>query len=264
MDKDFLYEFLEFLRDYSLAFTRINMIFIVQKCGSLHSNEQLSIRLIPICRQSKSQDGFSADVDINIFEEEWINKKEIVINRLKANLGLQKTIYARKCVAREISVADAIQFLNANHLLGYTRSNYRYGLFATEDSETVKSESLVAVATFSGPKIINREGTNVKSYEWVRYANYSDFRVVGGMGKLLDFFIQKEFPQEIMSYADRSWGNGNAYVKLGFKLLETTCNITYYLDRKSLERVPKRLLSKIDKTELLVRHKSDFKFIRRF
>ena len=264
MDKDFLYQFLDFLIDYSLTFKRMGMTFIVQKYGSLHSDEQLSVRLVPIYCQSETQDDFTANVDITIFEEEWINKREIVKNRLKANLGLQKTIYARKCIAKEISVADSIKFLNANHLLGYTRSNYRYGLFATGDYETVKSESLVAVATFSGPKIINREGTNVKSYEWVRYANVADFRVVGGMGKLLNFFIQKEVPQEIMSYADRSWGDGNAYIKLGFKVLDTNCNITYYLDSKSFERVPKRLLSKIDKTELLVRHKSDFKFIRIF
>jgi hypothetical protein len=36
------------------------------------------------------------------------------------------------------------------------------------------------------------------------------------MGKLLKAFIDEMHPDDIMSYADASWSNGDAYRKLGF------------------------------------------------
>ena len=50
---------------------------------------------------------------IHIFEDEWLNKKEIVKSRLKQILGLNvNTVYGRKCVIREVSTTDSKLFLN--------------------------------------------------------------------------------------------------------------------------------------------------------
>ncbi len=40
--------------------------------------------------------------------------------------------------------------------------------------------------------------------------------VDGGMGKLLKAFIEDVGPDDVMSYADASWSDGDVYRKLGF------------------------------------------------
>lgn len=40
--------------------------------------------------------------------------------------------------------------------------------------------------------------------------------VDGGMGKLLKAFIDDVEPDDVMSYADASWSDGDVYRKLGF------------------------------------------------
>ena len=51
---------------------------------------------------------------ISIFEDEWINKKEIVCSRLASVLGCSKTIPARKCKIVELSGKDYRQFVQQN------------------------------------------------------------------------------------------------------------------------------------------------------
>ena len=82
--------------------------------------------------------------------------------------------------------------------------------------EDIAEGALVAVAMFSAPRPMERGSKVVQSYEWVRYASIGNYRVVGGMGKLMSFFIGKLSPDEIMSYADKDWSDGDVYKKLGF------------------------------------------------
>jgi len=58
------------------------------------------------------------------------------------------------------------------------------------------------------------------------------------MGKLLKYFIDKHSPDEIMSYADKDWSDGNVYRKLGFKYSCDTEPIDFFVDRNSMERIP--------------------------
>ena len=75
---------------------------------------------------------------------------------------------------------------------------------------------LIAVATFSNARKWIKEGKEIRSYEWVRYASLPDLRVSGGMGRLLKTFINEVQPDDIMSYADLEWSEGRAYKALGF------------------------------------------------
>jgi hypothetical protein len=61
-----------------------------------------------------------------------------------------------------------------------------------------------------------REGDSLRSVEWVRYASVAGVRVAGGMDKLLSHFVQAQSPDHIMTYADRDWGYGDVYLRLGF------------------------------------------------
>jgi len=124
------------------------------------------------------------------------------------NLSLE-SVYARKCEARRISKAEAVPFLNANHRMGYCGCRYRYGLFY--------DGRLVAVASFSQARNILTQAGTKRSYEWIRYASASGIRVLGGMGKLLNAFVEEVHPDDVMTYVDTAWSDGAAYKELGFK-----------------------------------------------
>jgi hypothetical protein len=85
------------------------------------------------------------------------------------------------------------------------------------DSKKEKDEML-AVATFSNARKWQKGEKVIRSYEWTRYASLPDLRISGGMGKMLKHFIKETDPDDIMSYADLEWSEGNAYEMLGFKL----------------------------------------------
>lgn len=130
-------------------------------------------------------------------------------------------IFARNCSVRRIDKLTAADFLNANHRLGVTGGRYRYGLFVRRTTGTseyqIPADTLVAVAIFSNARRWDKGGRRISSYEWIRYASLESLRVVGGMSKLLNAFIDEVGPDDIMSYADADYPDGGeVYAKLGF------------------------------------------------
>lgn len=106
--------------------------------------------------------------------------------------------------------------------MGYARCQYRYGMFverSTGASESVYSPgTLVAVSEFSGARRWLKGDRKVSSHEWVRYASLKDLRIVGGMGKMLQTFIDDVHPDDVMTYSEPgSEDGGRAYRRLGFK-----------------------------------------------
>lgn len=153
---------------------------------------------------------------IHIFEDEWINKKDIVKARLRNILGVSKNkIYARKCVIKEIDSKVKSNFLNENHIQGDDKSSIRLGAYY--DNE------LVGVMTFSKlRKSLGYSNTNSNEYELLRFASNS---VIGLVGKFLKHFIKNYNPNKIISYADRRWSPialNTVYSKVGFKFVKAT------------------------------------------
>ena len=73
---------------------------------------------------------------IQIFEDEWVYKQEIVKNRLKHILGvISIKIYARNCNIKEISAREKNEFLNNVHIQGEDKSGVKLGAF--HDNELV-------------------------------------------------------------------------------------------------------------------------------
>jgi hypothetical protein len=73
-------------------------------------------------------------------------------------------------------------------------------------------------------------------YELVRFSSKN---VVGVASKMLKYFIRKQQPKKIVSYADKRWTlDGNLYEKIGFKLVsETKPNYWYTIgDSKRYHR----------------------------
>jgi len=161
---------------------------------------------------------------IHIFDNEWLEKQDLIKSFIKNQLGLIKNkLYARKCEVKEIDTKIKNKFLNENHLQGEDKSKIKLGLFYNEE--------LVSVMTFGKPRF------NTK-YEWeiIRYANKKDLSVIGSFGKLLNYFIEKYKPSSIISYADKRFFDGQIYLKNKFELInESLPNYFYTKDYKSLE-----------------------------
>ena len=143
---------------------------------------------------------------IHVFEHEWINKREIVEDRIKSILKIeQKCIFARKCDIKEIDKNTASEFLSRNPLQGYVDSSIRYGLYFEDE--------LVFVMTFRKSR---KNGSY--DYELTRFASKMGVCVVGGVSRLLTMF-KRNYKGSLVSYADRRYCNDELYKKLGFELI---------------------------------------------
>lgn len=158
---------------------------------------------------------------IHIFEDEWLNKPEIVKSRIANLLGLQKTkIYARQCNVQKISSSDKNQFLDENHLQGKDISGISYGLFYETE--------LVSVMTFKPGSFIKG---HKNGWELNRFSSKLNLSVVGGASKLFKTFIKEHAPEKIISFADRRWNTGNLYNVLGFKFSHCSAPSYWYLEK---------------------------------
>ena len=161
---------------------------------------------------------------IHIFEDEWLNKDDIIKNKLKSILGLsEKSIYARNCEIREITTKIKTKFLIKNHIQGTDKSNIKLGLFYENE--------LVGVMTFSNRRIaLGKKSTEKGEYELSRFATSTS--VVGGASKLFSYFVKKYHPLKIVSYADRRWtySKDNLYNTIGFDFVGKTHPNYFYTD----------------------------------
>ena len=160
--------------------------------------------------QNKTIDCINKGIQlIHIFEYEWRNKetKQKIINLLYNILDTydHNIIYARTCEIKEVSVEDSKEFLNKNHLQGYSHASIRLGLY--------NNNELISIMTFGKPRF----NPNYE-YEIVRLAHRNNIKVIGGTAKLFKHFIKNYDPASVITYCDISKFNGNVYNKLGFKI----------------------------------------------
>jgi len=184
------------------------------------------------------------NLKIQLWEDVWQNKRLIVESRLKALAGQSYTIPARLCKVRRIDQPTLDSFLNQNHLQNSTKAKFKYGLFLPKQYFRVLdfnpspeiNEILFAVASFSSAKKITRNGILHRSYELIRFANLINFTIVGGFDKLLKAFVNEQSPDDVMTYSDLEWSDGEIYQKLGFELFGKTAAESFWINKITKER----------------------------
>ena len=168
---------------------------------------------------------------IHIFEDEWYNKKKICQSIILNALNKDAIhIGARQCKVKELKPKDYRNFLNENHIQGYTASKYGLGLFYNDE--------LVMVMTFGGlRRNLGYKKQDVDFYEIVRLCSKIGYSITGGVSKLLKAFIRQYNPYRIITYADRRWSEGKVYEKLGFEFDHNTePNYFYVVGRERKNR----------------------------
>ena len=165
---------------------------------------------------------------IHIFEDEWLDKSNIWKSMLNNLLGLNENrIFARKCKIKEVSMDESKNFLEENHLQGYCHSQIRYGLYY--------NNKLVSLMTFG--KTRHFIGNSSHQFELLRFCNKLNTSVIGAASRLFKYFIKTVKPNNIVSYADKRWSNGNIYEKLRFhKYNESKPNYYYVIGNRRKNR----------------------------
>ena len=160
---------------------------------------------------------------INIFDNEWIQTKDIVKSIILNQLGkCSNVVYARKCVIQKVSREQTIKFLEQNHIQGFVNSSINIGLFYQDE--------LISLMTF-GKSRFNKK----YDYELLRFCNRLNTSVVGSFSKCLSYFKSMYNECSIITYADRRYFDGSVYLINGFSLLtESSPNYFYTNDYKTL------------------------------
>lgn len=162
---------------------------------------------------------------IHIFEDEYINNKNLVLSKLKHVLDIPsfcEKINVESCTIKEINDEDAFVFLNKNHIQEYATADLHLGLFNSSD--------LVGVMSFQ------KEKNAINEWELTRFATDYTKYIPNGDSKLFDFFIKSQHPKKVKSFADRRWYTDkkqNVFKHLGFNLTNIVPPDYDYFDSKS-------------------------------
>jgi hypothetical protein len=159
---------------------------------------------------------------INIWEDDWKFKKEIVKSRILSKIGiLPQRIYARNCQVKYLKNKELKDFLTKNHIQGWCVSKINLGLFHNGE--------IVSVGTFGYLRRNLGQKSIENTFELLRFCNKNNLSVPGSFSKILSFFIKEINPKRLISYCDMSYNSGNSYLLQGFVLKkETEPNYWYF------------------------------------
>ena len=137
---------------------------------------------------------------IHLFDWDDTDK---ILNKFK----IKQDISADACELKEISTAEAKEFLNIYHPQNYTNAKVCLGLYYNDE--------LVEVMTFGKPRFN-------KKYEWelLRLCAKPGYHILNGKTKLLEYFKDVYTPNNIIVYCDLSKLSGKIYEDLNFTLLK--------------------------------------------
>ena len=182
---------------------------------------------------------------VSIYESDWYNKHDNIINLLKNIFIDSKIIYARNCTISKLDYKTKSDFINEYHFYGDSNQGaISYGLYYNDE--------LVSVMNFGKLRGQNKLHNNKDHYELVRFVTKDSMRIIGGASKLFKKFISEYHPMYIICYSDNDFFTGETYNKLGFKLKSLGESIDYQWVKgtKALSRyecMASKLLEKYDK-----------------
>lgn len=173
----------------------------------------------------KTKDCLSQKINlIHIFEDEWLLKQDIWKSMLTVKLGVANSINGRSCTVSKINSNISNSFLEIHHLRGFVPAKLHVGLFYNTE--------LVGVCSLGKPRY-----SKEAELEILRVAFSFNTRIHGGFSKMLSY-VKREFnPTSMLSYVDRTLGEGSAYELIGFeKIRETPPGYFYIKDYKRWHR----------------------------
>ncbi len=190
---------------------------------------------------------------VHIWEDVYHQQAPLVEARMLAMIGQRQRIHARNTQVIRIDKNRSEPFLNQHHLQGSVSAYYKYAL--------VIADTIVAVATFSKSRVMLDGAVPYRSCELVRFASLTGNTVTGGVSKLISRFMDDVKPAHLMTYADRDWGDGAGYRKLGFTVSGISEPILIYIDPKTMKRHSAKQSDSIDATWIPIHTSGSIKYV---
>jgi len=195
---------------------------------------------------------------IQLFEDEWHDRKEVVKEKLRFMLGIRtERVYARKCHVQQVKHSDLKNFYDNNHIQGHGPGSTALTL--------THNDTIVAAMSF-------RKTGKAGEVELIRYATSKS--VVGGFSKLLKHSIRVLKDQgisRIVSFADKRWSVGDVYHNCGFVHEYDTAPDYQYVVGQRRERKQKfrrnrlpSILKNFDPAKSEIRNMNDHGYYRIF
>lgn len=171
---------------------------------------------------------------IHIFEDEWMEKRQIAESRLASILGYRqnlKRVHARKC---EITETVKYSFWEDNHLQGRCVQSISYGL--------IYQGEVIAAMSFGPTRGAVGIGSTGNNWELLRFASKIGYQIPGAASRLLARF-RKDHKMMLVSYADRRWSDGGLYRALGFQFTHNSAP-GYFYRKNSWQRLRRERFQK--------------------
>lgn len=149
---------------------------------------------------------------VYFWENDILNKPEIVRGYLMSMLKKNISIYARNCEVVEITADELKYFTNANHLQGHINASFKIGL--------KHNNELLSIMSFGKCRLATGEKSEDNKYELYRLCSKIGYSVIGGASKMFSYFIKKINPDKVITYCSKDISYGNVYEKLGFNLVK--------------------------------------------
>lgn len=183
---------------------------------------------ISVCIATEDFNNCKNDAIIHL--DQLIRDPEKVEAIILSKLKLNKTIYARSCEIKRVDKIAAIEFLETYHIMNSTQSAYNYGLYYEGE--------LIALATFSKGRKMNRLKADQRSFELIRFCCKSGITVTGGLTRLIKKFCDEKKAGDVMTYVDKQLSDGSSFIKAGFKKHSETEPNYFLVNRISFDRMP--------------------------
>lgn len=161
---------------------------------------------------------------LQIFEDEWRDKRDIVEGMIKYRLG--KNVERCRTWSTKVEELDSNEersFFDSSHVSGYTQSKIAWGL-------RDRSGKIVSALSLRIPRQTKRYENSI---EIARFASLPCIIVPGGLSKLLSTaskWAKSNGNKQIMTYVDRRIGDGGGYRSAGFEDMSKTDIDYWYTD----------------------------------
>lgn len=169
---------------------------------------------------------------ISVWEDEWLTRRTQVENIIKNALGVVhgEKVNARQCHFETPSPSEYRQFMNANHIQGYSAAAHKFSLVHP-------GKGVVAMMSVKNTK---------NGWDLVRYATTCNVR--GGLSKLLKHVTDSLNINEISSFVDYDYFTGSAYEAVGFVKVGETISFSCWNRHLGKHHRSKWTISNIQKT----------------
>ena len=165
---------------------------------------------------------------IHIFEDEWINKQDIIKSLLKEFLDIDSlNLSIDNIIIKEIHGDEVRCFMDNNDLNGYINSSINLGIFTNDELITLLS-------------IDNDDNNN---YNIVRMTNKINKNNKYGYKLLIDYFIKIYNPNKLTCIIDNRFLFGKILGDIGFNKVSISSPNKWFLIKEGKNRIYTRVSS---------------------